>query len=84
MGQRGGLERRKSVLEFSPAGTLSSRALEEGKVSVHRVYSSSQTEPADACENPISPWVRKQCEPPEEKKKLMGVEDQEEEEEVEH
>ena len=48
---------------FPSAGTLSSRVLEEGGVSVHLDYLPSQKEPADACVIPISPWVRKQCEP---------------------
>ena len=54
---------------------MSSRALEEGGVPVHQDHPPPQKEPADACVIPISPWGRKQSEPPEQINNLMGVEE---------
>ncbi len=70
---------RKYVYRCSPAGqSLSSTTREEGRASLQCVIPKPHEESADASVIPISPWVRKQCEPPEVEEEVMGVDEQEE------
>jgi len=58
---------------LSPAGTLlSSKTREEGRTSLRSVCPLSQRESANACVIPISPVVRKKCEPPDKIHEVMG------------
>ena len=74
------ISREEGGYRFSPAGqSLSSTTREEGRTSLRSVIPEYHGESADACVIPISPLVRKRCEPPEQRHEVMGVDEEEEE-----